>query len=91
MKHDHHSCEHVLKMCKECDVAYCSKCRKEWNSGCKLNHYPNYWYAGSSTFKYDYAPSIPSVWMSDTVIDENRTTTVIAQPEMEYTYSHVHE
>jgi len=29
-KHDHHSCEHEVKYCKKCDVAYCTKCGKEW-------------------------------------------------------------
>lgn len=29
-KHDHTECEHELKYCKLCDVAYCVKCNKEW-------------------------------------------------------------
>jgi hypothetical protein len=32
-KHDHVEpapCEHVLKHCAKCDVAYCEKCNKEW-------------------------------------------------------------
>ena len=27
--HDHH-CAHVLLYCSTCDVAYCSRCSREW-------------------------------------------------------------
>jgi len=27
--HDHH-CAHVLLYCSSCDVAYCSRCSREW-------------------------------------------------------------
>ena len=27
--HDHH-CAHVLLYCSTCDVAYCTKCSREW-------------------------------------------------------------
>jgi hypothetical protein len=49
-KHDHvKECAHELKVCAECDVAYCKKCEKEWGAPCTLNHYlwtytsPNVW------------------------------------------------
>lgn len=30
--HQHEECEHELKYCSKCDVVYCEKCGKEWNS-----------------------------------------------------------
>lgn len=30
MTHQHHHCNHVLVYCEDCDLAYCSKCHKEW-------------------------------------------------------------
>ncbi len=28
--HNHDHCEHEMAFCKECNVAYCKKCGKEW-------------------------------------------------------------
>ena len=31
MSHDHHNhCDHQLKYCDKCDVAYCATCNLEW-------------------------------------------------------------
>lgn len=41
--HEHNDCEHELKYCKKCDVAYCEKCGKEWrNYNYTISTYPNY-------------------------------------------------
>jgi hypothetical protein len=40
-KHDHHCCEHEVKYCKVCDVAYCVKCGKEWKEQ-SIWHYAPY-------------------------------------------------
>ena len=29
-EHAYIGCEHALKHCKHCDVAYCEKCKREW-------------------------------------------------------------
>jgi len=36
--HDHH-CAHVLLYCSSCDVAYCSRCSREWGKYTNW-HYP---------------------------------------------------
>lgn len=28
--HEHKSCDHDVKYCAHCDVAYCEKCNTEW-------------------------------------------------------------
>ena len=30
--HKHHDCDHEVKYCARCDVAYCTKCAKEWSA-----------------------------------------------------------
>ena len=40
-QHEHLECEHEVKYCKKCDVAYCVKCGREW-TGSK-EYYPYYW------------------------------------------------
>jgi len=39
--HDHNDCDHDLKYCGKCDVVWCRKCKKEWNT--HSPYYP-YWY-----------------------------------------------
>ena len=41
--HDHHDCDHEVKYCKKCDVAYCVKCGKEWIVQ-SIWYYPPYTY-----------------------------------------------
>mgnify|MGYP001568647673 CR=1 FL=1 len=39
MPHEHlKTCEHTVKYCAVCDVAYCETCNKEWTS--RTNKYP---------------------------------------------------
>jgi len=45
-QHEHHDCEHQVKYCKVCDVAYCTKCGKEWKS----QQY--HWYLPQWTYTY---------------------------------------
>lgn len=41
--HDKHDCDHAIKLCKHCDVCYCTKCGKEWKVYAGWNwYYPNY-------------------------------------------------
>lgn len=30
--HSHQTCDHKMKHCAHCDVAYCEKCGKEWGN-----------------------------------------------------------
>jgi len=36
--HHHHDCDHALAFCRRCDVAYCTKCDRQWGT-------LNYWYS----------------------------------------------
>lgn len=38
--HQYCGCEHELHYCKICDVAYCSKCGKEWKYQTQWYTYP---------------------------------------------------
>lgn len=41
--HNHfNTCKHDLKVCDHCDVAYCTKCKKEWGSHSHVNWWPSY-------------------------------------------------
>ena len=40
--HNHNHCSHMVKYCQICDVAYCSKCGKEWRNGPQY-YYPYRW------------------------------------------------
>lgn len=45
MNHTHHGhCIHTLAHCAACDVAYCTKCSRQWGSG-----YSNILWGGSNT------------------------------------------
>lgn len=36
--HEHNECEHDLKLCKVCNVVYCTKCGEEWKREIKWNY-----------------------------------------------------
>ena len=57
-KHDHHNCEHQVRYCKVCDVAYCVKCGKEWEVP-----QPRYWYYPC----YQPCPTVTSPQTTDSV------------------------
>jgi hypothetical protein len=81
-KHDHvKECTHELKVCAECDVAYCTKCEKEWGAPCTLNHYPYYWTYSQPTYPSwnPFGTSIGSV-AGDTV----------SNADAPYTLTHAH-
>lgn len=40
--HTHNDCKHDLKVCEHCDVAYCTKCKKEWGNHQHVNYVPAY-------------------------------------------------
>lgn len=42
--HGHHGCHHVLAHCRECDVAYCTKCSREWGGHRSYRPSPGYPY-----------------------------------------------
>lgn len=46
--HQHNHCSHTLAHCTQCDVAYCTKCGREWGirKACTQPHHP-YWYVPS--------------------------------------------
>jgi len=47
--HEHKDCKHKLEYCHVCDVAYCTKCEKEWFAKPKYK----VWYGtGTSPFIY---------------------------------------
>lgn len=50
--HEHNECEHELKYCKKCDVVYCEKCGREWNT---------FRYNITSPFTVTY----PNTWIGD--------------------------
>lgn len=57
-KHPYH-CAHAMGYCGHCDVAYCSKCSREWGRPCNgIHYYPNWtttaW--GSAGVSSDTAP-----------------------------------
>lgn len=60
MKHNHHDhCEHVVKYCAKCDVAYCEKCNKEWR--------PNTYQISWTTPTYTYPYSTPTYTVGDPI------------------------
>ena len=59
-----HCCEHEVKYCKVCDVAYCVKCGKEWK-------YQHIWYYPYYTWTSN--PTI-TVSTSDSTIDSSTGT-----------------
>lgn len=46
MSHAHHHCQHTLAFCGTCDVAYCTKCSKQWGSNYRV------WYQPTTTWPY---------------------------------------
>lgn len=54
-KHDH--CDHDLRLCGQCDIAYCAKCSKEWGAQCHLYHYPVTW-----TYTQPTYPGTTTTW-----------------------------
>ena len=40
---DHGTCEHTLKHCGHCDVAYCTACKREWGHHTYRWPYYPYW------------------------------------------------
>ena len=48
--HNHIKCEHDVKYCEVCDVAYCEKCGKQWHSYTMTYTYPTFTvYQGDGT------------------------------------------
>ena len=47
--HEHVECEHELKYCRKCDIAYCEKCGKQWYT--MIVTYPT-WYNNTNTGEY---------------------------------------
>ena len=48
-EHNHPSeCDHVLRYCKKCDVAYCTICGMEWGRS-SVTWYPYYTISTGST------------------------------------------
>lgn len=61
MGHTHCCCDHVLAYCQVCDVAYCTKCGREW--------YAHRWtYHHNDWVKY-VEPTI--TWSGATITDSN--------------------
>lgn len=56
--HKHKVCEHEIKYCNICDVAYCEKCGKQWYSNTYyISYTPPTTYVGTSEapkITYDY-------------------------------------
>lgn len=50
--HDHNDCEHEMKYCKVCDVAYCKKCKREWGKTVYVPYYYNTWVYPNTTTPY---------------------------------------
>ena len=48
--HEHTECEHKLKYCRKCDVAYCEKCGKQWDSYTMTVTYPTWYYTNTSEY-----------------------------------------
>jgi hypothetical protein len=42
LNHEHKTCDHVLKYCEKCDVAYCTKCGEEWKKQSPIDLYRQY-------------------------------------------------
>lgn len=40
--HNHNHCHHDLRVCQQCDVAYCAKCGKEWGQHAHVQPYLPY-------------------------------------------------
>jgi hypothetical protein len=47
--HQQHDCDHEIKLCKQCDTVYCTKCGKEWMKN---------WYATNT-----YIPTSPNYFV----------------------------
>ena len=56
MNHQHSRCEHKMAWCRDCDVAYCSKCSKEWGK--------NQWMYKGWTNATQTFPQFPYVYYS---------------------------
>ena len=58
--HDHEAtCAHTLKACDRCDVAYCTKCKRQWDGVCRLNHFPTQQW-------YPYTFTLPTITVPQT-------------------------
>jgi len=45
VNHNHNHCEHEVKHCRQCNVAYCAKCGEEWGRGLSYVTTTPSWYS----------------------------------------------
>lgn len=53
--HEHKDCKHKLEYCHVCDVAYCTKCERQWYAQKTWYYYSNPYYVSAGT---DYADKL---------------------------------
>lgn len=63
--HNRHAdhCDHDVTVCNHCDVAYCTKCKKEWGAPCNLAHY-SYYPTVYPTWTVTSTPNLPTTTVS---------------------------